>query len=147
MDVPKTGRSPKQEKDVTTITSDLPDHSPSISSWITFLLALSCGLIVANIYYAQPLVGPIATELGLSPQAAGLIMTMTQLGYGAGLLLVVPLGDLIENRRLVLGVTSLGALALLGAAYCTHPLPFLVAGVFIGIGSVAVQILIPYAGH
>jgi predicted MFS family arabinose efflux permease len=72
---------------------------------------------------------------------------MTQLGYGAGLLLIVPLGDLVENRRLVLGVTSLGALALLGAAYSTHPLPFLVAGVFIGIGSVAVQILIPYAGH
>src|SRR5277367_6329944 len=111
------------------------------------LLAVSCGLIVANLYYAQPLIGPISSELGLSPQSAGLIVTMTQLGYGAGLLLIVPLGDLVENRRLVLGVTSLGALALLGAAYCTHPLPFLVAGVFIGIGSVAVQILIPYAGH
>ena len=76
---------------MTTIASDLPDRSPSISSWITFLLALSCGLIVANIYYAQPLVGPIAAELGLSPKAAGLVMTMTQLGYGVGLFLIVPL--------------------------------------------------------
>jgi predicted MFS family arabinose efflux permease len=132
---------------VTTIVSDMPRPPGILSGWLTLLLAVSCGLIVANLYYAQPLIGPISTDLGLSPQSAGLIVTMTQLGYGAGLLLIVPLGDLVENRRLVLGVTSLGALALLGAAYSTHPLPFLVAGVFIGLGSVAVQILVPYAGH
>ena len=72
---------------------------------------------------------------------------MGQLGYGAGLLLIVPLGDLIENRRLVLMVIGLGALALLGAALSTSPLQFLAAALFIGFGSVAVQILIPYAGH
>lgn len=65
-----------------------------IPAWLTLLLAAACGLIAANIYYAQPLVGPISGSLGLSPQAAGLVVTMTQLGYGAGLLLVVPLGDL-----------------------------------------------------
>jgi predicted MFS family arabinose efflux permease len=132
---------------VTTIVSDVPRQPGILSGGLTILLAVSCGLIVANLYYAQPLIGPISADLGLSAQSAGLIVTMTQLGYGAGLLLIVPLGDLVENRRLVLGVTSLGALALLGAAYSTHPLPFLVAGVFIGLGSVAVQILIPYAGH
>jgi predicted MFS family arabinose efflux permease len=132
---------------VTTIVSEIARPPSVLSGWLTILLAVSCGLIVANLYYAQPLIGPISAELGLSPQAGGLIVTMTQLGYGAGLLLIVPLGDLVENRRLVLGVTSLGALALLGAAYSTHPLPFLVAGVFIGIGSVGVQILILYAGH
>jgi len=62
------------------------------------LLAMSCGLIVANLYYAQPLIGPITADLGLSPQSAGLIVTMTQLGYGAGLLLIVPLGDPFESR-------------------------------------------------
>jgi predicted MFS family arabinose efflux permease len=132
---------------VTTITSDLPETAPSISSWITFLLAVSCGLICANIYYAQPLVGPIAADLGLSPQAAGLVVTMTQLGYGAGLLLIVPLGDLIENRKLVLAVMALGALALTGAALSTQPLPFLIAALCVGLGSVTVQILVPYAGH
>ncbi len=49
------------------------------------MLAASCGLIVANIYYAQPLIGPIAASLGLAPHAAGLIVTMTQIGYAAGL--------------------------------------------------------------
>jgi len=118
-----------------------------VSRGMTFLLAAACGLIVANIYYAQPLVGPISASLGLSAGAAGLIVTMTQIGYGAGLLLIVPLGDLFENRRLVLSVIGIGALALLGAALSTHPLPFLVASLFIGFGSVAVQILVPYAAH
>jgi predicted MFS family arabinose efflux permease len=132
---------------VTTIASDLPDDAPSISGWMTFLLALSCGVIVANVYYAQPLVGPIAAELGLSPRAAGLIVTMTQIGYAAGLLLIVPLGDLIENRRLVLSVMGVGALALALAAFATHMLPFFVASLCVGLGSVTVQILVPYAGH
>jgi predicted MFS family arabinose efflux permease len=132
---------------VTTIASDLSGRSSSISSWMTFLIALSCGVIVANIYYAQPLVGPIAAELGLTPQAAGLIVTVTQIGYGAGLLLIVPLGDLVENRRLVLSVTALGAVALATAAFAKHPVPFLVAALCVGLGSVAVQILVPYAGH
>ena len=132
---------------VTTIASELPRPPDILSNWLTVLLAMSCGLIVANLYYAQPLIGPIAADLGLSPQSAGLIVTVTQLGYGAGLLLIVPLGDLVENRRLVVGITSLGALALLAAAFVTHPLPFLIAGLCIGFGSVAVQILIPYAGH
>jgi predicted MFS family arabinose efflux permease len=131
---------------VTTIASDLPESAP-VSSGIIFLLALSCGLIAANIYYAQPLVGPIAAELGLTPRAAGLIVTMTQLGYGAGLLLIVPLGDLIENRKLVLSVIALAALALAVASFVTHPLPYLIAALLIGLGSVAVQILVPYAGH
>lgn len=132
---------------MTTIASDLPDSSPSVSSWITFLLALSCGLIAANLYYAQPLAGPIAAELGLSPQAAGLVVTMTQLGYGAGLLFIVPLGDLVENRMLVLTAIALAALGLAATAFATHPLPFLGAALLTGLGSVAVQILIPYAGH
>jgi predicted MFS family arabinose efflux permease len=132
---------------VTTITPDCQVASEPVANWITVLLAVSCGLIVANIYYAQPLVGPISAELGLSPHSAGLVVTMAQLGYGAGLLLIVPLGDLIENRRLVLSVMAVGAVALLGAALSTHAVAFLAAALLIGLGSVAVQILIPYAGH
>lgn len=118
-----------------------------ITRWMTVLLATACGLIAANLYYAQPLVGPISAALGLSAHAAGLIVTMTQIGYGVGLLLIVPLGDSLENRRLVLGVLGIAVPALLAAALATHPLPFLVAALFIGIGSVAVQILVPYAAH
>jgi predicted MFS family arabinose efflux permease len=121
--------------------------APPITGRMTFLLAMSVGLIVANIYYAQPLIGPISIALGLSPQAAGLIATLTQLGYGAGLLLLVPLGDLVENRKLVISVMAVGTVALLTAASVTHAVPFLLACLCIGVGSVSVQILVPYAAH
>jgi predicted MFS family arabinose efflux permease len=130
-----------------TTSTDVPPDQGAISHRLTLLLALACGLIVGNIYYAQPLIGPISAALGLSLDKAGLIVTMTQVGYVVGLLLIVPLGDLLENRRLICTVLGVGTLALLGAACSTHPLPFLVASVFIGLGSVAVQIIIPYAAH
>lgn len=131
-------------------------HSPAsteaapprpLSHWMTLLLAAACGLIVANIYYAQPLAGPISRELGLAPAAAGLIVTMTQVGYGLGLLFIVPLGDLFENRRLILSIMSIAVAALLTAALSSHPWSFLAAALFIGIGSVAVQVIVPFAAH
>jgi predicted MFS family arabinose efflux permease len=131
---------------ITTTANVAPDPD-MVSRGLTFLLAMSCGLIAANIYYAQPLIGPISAALGLSLHAAGLIVTMTQIGYGAGLLLIVPLGDLTENRRLICITIGIGALALLGAACSTHAWPFLTAALFIGLGSVAVQIILPYAAH
>ena len=72
---------------------------------------------------------------------------MTQVGYGVGLLLVVPLCDLLENRRLVFLILCVAVLALLGAAMSTSAAAFLAAAAFIGLGSVAIQILVPYAAH
>ncbi|OJF93645.1 MFS transporter [Pararhizobium antarcticum] len=114
---------------------------------MTLLLATACGLIAANLYYAQPLIGPISLSLGLSPGAAGLIVTLTQIGYGLGLLFIVPLGDLFENRRLILFVMGLGTLAVVWAGVASTPVPFLASAFFIGLGSVAIQIIVPYAAH
>ena len=104
-------------------------------------------MIVANLYYAQPLVGPIARALQLSPEIAGLIVTLIQIGYCVGLLLLVPLGDIVENRKLVLTLVGGCAVALLAAALATHAGVFLVAGCAIGLCSVAVQVLVPFAAH
>jgi predicted MFS family arabinose efflux permease len=114
---------------------------------LTLLFATACGLIVANIYYAQPLIGPIAASLDLSPQTAGLIVTMGQIGYGLGLLLIVPLADLFENKRLILYSLGLCIVALGCAGLSTRAVPFLVASLFIGLGAVAVQIIVPFAAH
>lgn len=122
-----------------------PSHA--LSARLSLLMAISCGLIVANIYYAQPLISPISASLGLSSGAAGLIVTMSQIGYGLGLLLIVPLGDLFENRKLVLLSVGLCAAALIGAATASSAAPFLVSALLIGLGSVAVQMLIPFASH
>jgi len=132
---------------MTTITAPLADEAKAVSAKMTVFLATACGLIVANIYYAQPLAGPIAAGLGISPQATGLVVTLTQMGYGAGLLLLVPLGDLIENRRLIVTMIGVATLGLVGAAFSPHAAPFLIASLMVGLGSVAAQVLVPYAAH
>jgi predicted MFS family arabinose efflux permease len=112
-----------------------------------FLLAASCGLIVANIYYAQPLVGLIAPSLGMAPHLASLIVTLTQLGYAAGLVLLVPLGDIIENR-LLLTITVLASIPpLILSAMAHSSLLFLAAAGVVGLTSVAVQMLVPLAAN
>ncbi|WP_229505998.1 MFS transporter [Massilia genomosp. 1] len=123
------------------------EHTGDISSGMVLLLAVAAGLIVANLYYAQTLVGPISRATGLSAAAAGLIVTLTQVGYTVGLLFIVPLGDVLENRRLVIGALLLTAVALLTAAFSTSGWVFLAAALAIGLGSVAAQILVPIAAH
>jgi predicted MFS family arabinose efflux permease len=122
-------------------------HAPDISPGMVRLLAMSAGLIVANLYYAQTLVGPISAATGLSPEAAGLIVTLTQVGYALGLLFIVPLGDLLENRKLVFTALLATAAALVTAAFSTNAWVFLAASLGIGLGSVAAQILVPFAAH
>ncbi|CAN5445755.1 MFS transporter [soil metagenome] len=121
--------------------------TPTISRGMTFLFALACGVIVANIYYPQPLAGPICASLGLPQWAAGLIVTMSQVGYGLGLLLLVPLGDIFENRRLVVTLVVCAMLSVLAAGCATTAAVFFSAGLCIGLSSVAVQVLVPYAAH
>ncbi|MEN7528153.1 MULTISPECIES: MFS transporter [unclassified Cupriavidus] len=129
------------------MTSTTAQRAAAPAAWITPLLAVACGMIVANLYYAQPLVGPIAQALHLSPEVAGLIVTLIQIGYCVGLLLLVPLGDIVENRKLVLTLVAGCAVALLAASLSTHAGVFLVAGCAIGLCSVAVQVLVPFAAH
>src|SRR5258708_25006628 len=72
-----------------------------VSRRLVLLLAVACGAAVANNYYAQPLLPTIATAFGVSQATAGLLVTAGQLGYAAGLALLVPLGDLLERRQLI----------------------------------------------
>lgn len=117
------------------------------SPWIVLLLAVACGAIVANLYYAQPLVGPIAADLGLPAASAGVIVTVAQVGYGLGLLLLVPLADLLENRRLIVAIVAASAVALAATAVAGNGTVFLAAALAIGLCSVSAQILVPFAAH
>ena len=118
-----------------------------ISRSMVALLAGACGVIVASLYYAQTLTGPISAATGLAPEAAGLIVTLTQAGYALGLLFVVPLGDLLENRKLVFGALLFAAAALAAAAASHTAGQFLAASLAVGLGSVAAQVLVPFAAH
>ena len=124
---------------------DARQSGARIPGGLDLVVAVACGAIVANLYFAQPIVGDIAAALGLRPEQAGIIVTLAQLGYCAGLLFVVPLGDVVENRRLALAVLGIGVAASLTMMLTTNPTLFLIATLGLGIGSVSVQILLPFA--
>ncbi len=123
--------------------------APSLSagSALVYIMAIACGVSVANIYYAQPLLDTLAHSFHVTNTTAGLIVTMTQLGYAAGLMFVVPLGDLLERRRLIVSVSLCTALALAAAAIAPHMGVFVAASLAIGLTAVVAQILVPFAAH
>ncbi|WP_417286337.1 MFS transporter [Cobetia marina] len=129
--------------------SDTSSSTPSdgISSALVMLFAFCCGAIVANVYYSQPIINMIAGDIGLSESSASLIVALTQGGYALGLLFLVPLGDLLENRRLLITTILISAASLVLAGLADAPSSFLLWSLLIGVSSVSVQILIPLAAH
>ena len=123
-------------------------HSSSghaLTHGMVLLMSVATGIAVAGNYYAQPLLNTIATEFGVSFAQAGGIVTTAQLSYGAGLLLLVPLADLLEQRRLIVVMSMLAALGLLLSGFAPS-LPWLLAGTALtGLCSVVAQVLVPFA--
>ena len=118
-----------------------------LSTPLLVLVAIATGAFVANIYYAQPLIASIAPEIGISPDLAGAIVGVTQIGYGAGLFFLVSLADLVENKRLVLGAIGVTSLALVGIAFAGSVTPFLLASFAIGLSATGAQVLVPFMAH
>jgi len=93
------------------------------------------------------LVGVISSSIGLSPNSSGFIVTLTQIGYVVGLLFIVPMGDIVENRKLIVVSLLFTAVALAITAVSKQAMLFLVASFIIGLGSVATQVLVPFASY
>ncbi|ALL08175.1 MFS transporter [Pedobacter sp. PACM 27299] len=111
------------------------------------LMAFCTGLIVANIYYCQPLVILVAQEFKVTESHAGMITYLTQAGYALGLFLVVPLGDMFERRKQILIITGLAVASLLLAAMSHSFLLLQIASVLIGASSVVPQLILPMAAN
>ena len=117
----------------------------ALSRSLVFLMAATTGLVVASNYYAQPLLHTIADRLDLSYAGAGIIVTTAQASYAVGLILLVPLGDLLERRRLIVTMMLCATGGLLVSANATS-LTMLLAGTAItGAFSVVAQVLVPFA--
>ncbi|UQA90551.1 MFS transporter [Streptomyces halobius] len=108
-------------------------------------MAIACGLAVAGNYFAQPLVDAIRTDLGLGPTLAALVVTAAQAGYAVGLVFLVPLGDLLERRKLAVSLTALSALLLAVTAVSQNGVMLLAGTALTGLFSVAAQVVVPYA--
>lgn len=115
---------------------------PRATIW---LFAIAAGLSVANIYYAQPLLDVMAQDFDITPSAIGSVVTLTQIGYALGLLFIVPLGDLIDRRRLVIAQTLLSAGALGLVAMAKTKVMLFVGMAATGVLAVVVQVLVAFA--
>jgi len=110
-------------------------------------MAVAAGVSVANLYYAQPLLHTLSHAFDVSTGVAGSIITVTQLGYAVGLVLLVPLGDILVRRLLMTRVLLAAVLALIAAAMSPHIVSFIVACFFVGATAVVAQVLVPFAAH
>lgn len=124
-----------------------PQHRPDggLSRSTTLIFAIAAGLSVANIYYAQPLLDSMSQDFGISPAAIGLVVTLTQLGYGLGLVFIVPLGDLVDRRRLVAGQGLLSVVALVAVATARTEAILFAGMAAVGLLAVGVQVLVSFA--
>ncbi|MFC0268161.1 MFS transporter [Kushneria aurantia] len=128
---------------MTTVSST--DATYRLSTPLLGLMATATGLAVASNYYAQPLLATIATQLDISSAAAASLITVAQLSYGAGLLLLVPVADLCERKRLII-ILMLLASAGLALSAAAPGLPLLLVGTALtGVCSAVAQVLVPFA--
>ncbi|MFE5895022.1 MFS transporter [Streptomyces sp. NPDC056462] len=120
----------------------MTDHNSRQATPAIALLAFACGVAVGNVYFPQAIGPLVASGLGVSPDAAATVVTATQFGYAAGIYLLVPLGDRLRPRRLLVTLLALTGLGLLAASSARALLPLVVASALVG----AVTVIAPLAG-
>jgi MFS family permease len=147
------------EKEEKTMTMDNASHSrprlvaggplpsSSISFGMTLAMAIACGVAAANIYYNQPMFGIMEAAFPGQVAVIGLVPTATQLGFAAGLLLLVPLGDRLERRRLILIQFAALTLSLAAAALAPSAWSLVVASALVGVTSSVAQQIVPFAAE
>lgn len=120
---------------------------PNLKPHTVWMMAIASGAAVANLYYNQPLLAVIAQSLHASAHAVGLIPVLTQVGYALGLFLFVPLGDLLERRKLIVTMLIATALALGSAAAAPNITCLIVSSLLIGMTSIVAQLIVPLAAQ
>ncbi|GII78095.1 sugar transporter [Sphaerisporangium rufum] len=125
--------------------TDLPDGGAPLGRGLVLLMSVATGLAVANNYFALPLLDLLGRDLGFGATTGGLIVAAGQAGYGLGLILLVPLGDLLERRRLAVVLYAATAAFALISATARSGTQLLIGSVLTAFTSVAAQIVVPYA--
>src|ERR1700712_2979974 len=121
--------------------------SQPLTKGLISLLALAGGVSVANLYYSQPLLVDIANTFHIPASKAGFISTLTQLGYAAGVFLFVPLGDIMDKRKIILTLVILVALSLLGVALAPNAALLYLFSFCVGLTTGIPQIIVPFAAQ
>jgi predicted MFS family arabinose efflux permease len=117
----------------------------SLTKTQVLILATTAGIAVANVYYSQPIINAIALHFHTTVAKAGLISVLSQIGYGIGLFLLTPVGDMVERKKLILYLQVGLMIALLFVAFSPSLLVLYIASLLIGIFSVVAQVILPMA--
>lgn len=133
--------------DIKDKTEKAPARAIGALPGMTVIFSAAGAAAVANLYLAQPLLASITTSLGISITQVSSLITATQLGYAAGVLLIMPLGDVVNRHRLIPMRMALSALALLGCAVAPNHLSMLGSVALVGITSLGGQLLLPLTGE
>jgi predicted MFS family arabinose efflux permease len=133
-----------EDHDTKTVQLQIVSGS-TLTRYMALLFATACGMAVANIYYAQPLLDSMATEFGIAHSSIGIVITITQLCYALGLLLLVPLGDLLNRRRLIIGQMLLSVLSLIVVGIAPIITVLFTGLAAVGLLAVVTQVLVAFA--
>ncbi|PQJ76396.1 MFS transporter [Polaribacter glomeratus] len=120
---------------------------PTLSNSLLYLMSITAGLVVANLYYSQPLLHLISVEFNVSESAVSNVALFTQLGYAFGLLFIIPLGDKISNHTILQYDFGLMIIALLATAFSNSLLLLIVSSFFVGFSSSIPQLFVPMAAQ
>ena len=121
--------------------------APKLSNPVLYLMSISAGLVVANLYYNQPLLHRIATTFGVTDAAVSNVALSTQLGYALGLLFIIPLGDKVSNKKILRIDFLLMILALLATAWSNSLWLLIVSSFLVGFTSAIPQLFVPMAAQ
>ncbi|MGX9725718.1 MFS transporter [Bacillus pumilus] len=116
-----------------------------MTRYMALLFASACGMAVANIYFAQPLLDSLASEFGITYSSIGMVITITQLCYALGLLLIVPLGDLFNQRRLIMAQMLVSILSLILVGIAPTATVLFIGLAAVGMLAVVTQVLVAFA--
>lgn len=116
-----------------------------MTRYVTLLFAIACGMSVANIYFAQPLLDQLSYEFNMNYSVIGIVITVTQVFYALGLLLLVPLGDLLNQRRLIIGQMTISAAALVIVGTASSGAMLFAGLALVGLLAVVAQTIVAFA--
>jgi len=124
-----------------------PAEKATLTPTLKYLITIGCGVVVANLYYCQPLLGEFSRSFHVSEESASFVNICSQMGYGLGLFFIVPLGDMLARRGLLIWMHLFAALALIGVGFSPNIQWLYFFSVCVGITSTACQVFIPLAMH
>ncbi|WP_026882601.1 MFS transporter [Clostridium akagii] len=129
------------------LNNDFVENKPVLNNLLIMVMAIACGLTVANLYYIQPLLGDIAKTFNVSEISVGYAAMLTQLGYAVGMIFILPLGDIKERRNLITVMLGFSIVALTSMFFSHNIFMLIISSFAVGFTSIVPQLIIPLAAQ